>query len=70
MTEPSPPSAEALGQQLIRNLHDAPRRPFQRPPLYNSMYAPLSDGAAARYPLRRGMPAPPGGGWRSGSGWP
>ncbi|MDO8376776.1 MAG: hypothetical protein Q7S91_06230, partial [Aquabacterium sp.] len=60
MTEPSTPpavpattpteapSAETLRQQLIRNLHDAPRRPFSRAPLYDSMYAPLSDGTAAR----------------------
>ena len=44
----APPTAEALRQQLIRNLHDAPQRPFQRAPLYDSMYAPLSDGTAAR----------------------
>jgi uncharacterized cupin superfamily protein len=47
-TPPEPPGAEALRQQLIRNLHDAPRRPFSRAPLYDSMYAPLSDGTAAR----------------------
>ena len=43
-----PPTAEALRQRLIRNLHDAPRRPFQRPPQYNSSYAALSEGTAAR----------------------
>ena len=42
------PAAEVLRQRLIRNLHDAPRRPFQRPPLYDSSYAALSDGTAAR----------------------
>ena len=39
---------EALRQRLIRNLHDAPQRPFQRPPLYDSSFAALSEGTAAR----------------------
>jgi hypothetical protein len=33
ITSPEPPDAEALRQRLIRNLHDAPRRPFSRAPL-------------------------------------
>ncbi len=45
---PDPLDSEALRQRLIRNVHDAPRRPFQRRPLYESSYAPLSDGTAAR----------------------
>jgi uncharacterized cupin superfamily protein len=43
-----PPTADELRQRLIRNVHDAPRRAFERPPLYRSSYAGLSDGTAAR----------------------
>jgi uncharacterized cupin superfamily protein len=39
---------DELRQRLVRNWHDAPRQAFQRPPLYSSSYARLSDGTAAR----------------------
>ena len=53
MSEPTNPvetvlSADELRRRLIRNLHDAPRVDFKRPPLYHSSYAGLSDGTAAR----------------------
>ncbi len=42
------PDADELRRRLVRNVHDAALRPFSRPPLYESRYAGLSDGTAAR----------------------